>query len=108
MSAALCGVSAAEGGVSKPAQVGSYVGRVAAPECGSEVGLGFDTRLRRYSPRGRGVRAELRLGFDTRFALLTPRRVGGGCCACDGELTHRVRRSVQTQVGNHIRWLQVA
>ena len=46
MSAALGEVSAAGASVWKPAQVGL------CPGCGSEDGLGFDTRLRRYSPRG--------------------------------------------------------
>ena len=47
MSAALGGVSAAGASVWKPAQVGL------CPGCGSEDGLGFDTRAHaRYSPRG--------------------------------------------------------
>ena len=58
--AELCGVSAAEGGVSKPAQISPTAGSVSARrgEVRAGGGLGFDTALRAYSPRGRvAVRA---------------------------------------------------
>ena len=46
-----CGVSAAEGGVSKPAQNGPYPGR--STQVRAALRLGFDTRSdARYSPRG--------------------------------------------------------
>ncbi len=54
-------MSASEGGVSKPAQVGPDDG----PEYEPTDGLGFDTALRAYSPRGRWA-----------ARLLTPRPVG--------------------------------
>ena len=65
-------VSAATGGVSKPAQIGPRLGTVA-------VGLGFDTQAAPYSPRGRMGAGEVGLGFDTRFATHPrPDGCGGG------------------------------
>ena len=78
--AALCGVSAAGGGVSKPAQFGRHLPvwvRVV-------VGLGFDTRCALLTPRRVVLRAtHPAAGGAAR--LLTPRT--GGCWAAEGAVT---------------------
>ena len=74
--AALCGVSAAGGGVSKPAQVGSLPGRRGVR---AELCLGFDTAAAlAASPAARGCWIDDRGGGPgwSAFTVLQPRPVG--------------------------------